>query len=1034
MKTARSEVKTARTEAQAALSELKTARSALKSARTEAEVARAEVKVARSEAEAARTEAKVARTEAKLARIEAKTALSETQAVKSRAAKLQGQAQSADVNVATALAEAKAAREEARAAQSAMEKARLASLAAAQQAQQSKADATAAQNQVKAATNQAAAAARLAAVGKKEVARVQRELAQAKKRIEALGRDKSQAVADVTRLEKQLVKAQADGSDTSELAGRLADARTEKQRLVAELRSERDQRTRDEASALHRLDELSEQKEALEQEVVAARKTIAGLTNSTDKDVERNRLLRTLARKEAEVDRLKLDLETAEAAQVAAVELAAATDAARIARKELATAKATIGELQQKNRAAENKVTALANELTSARAGSKNASQLEKRLAAARAAQVAAEQALAIERARRAAKVEKPAVAAAPVKRAAKVARVTNVAFREKANVSRIEIELDKKAKYEVIEKNDRRIVLELDRAHVPRLLERRLDTSDFYGPIKMISTFNDPSDTSKVRVVVDLNDAVRNSLSRDGKNLVWSFYNGQSVNSASRVAKSEPQRPGIDLNGKDGTRVRYEPTAVGGTRTGAPPIGGSGIGTSLPGGGTDFGVLNPLSRKRRSGRRYKGPKINLTIKDADIKQVLTFLAREGGVNIIASENVSGNVTVHLKEVPWDLALDMILKAKGLDYVVQDGVYRVAPVAVIAKEFEQALEKRKQMTELKQLVVKLVTVNYAKADQLQLRVKSILSQKGSVSVDQRTNTLIIKDIEEHVIAAEDLVRRLDTQTPQVLIEARIVEASSNFSEDVGIQWGGNYTSAPAFGNESGLLFPGVIGIAGAADDGNSPVGGLLNPTPNFAVNLPAAVGAGSGGGIGLTLGTVSGSGNISLRLSAAEERGTVKIISSPRIATLDNTSATISQGISIPISVVSSLGVNTQFFNAELSLTVLPHVTQDGNVNLKIDISKNEPNFSQTGANGNPTIERKEAHTQLLVRDGDTAVIGGIYTRNTARSFKKVPVLGDIPFLGWLFKSRVESDKRTELILFITPRIINRAASRVRVD
>ena len=269
-----------------------------------------------------------------------------------------------------------------------------------------------------------------------------------------------------------------------------------------------------------------------------------------------------------------------------------------------------------------------------------------------------------------------------------------------------------------------------------------------------------------------------------------------------------------------------------------------------------------------------------------------------------------------------------------------------------------------------------VLAAYASAQDLEKRVADILSQKGTVSVDRRTNTLIIKDVEEHVLAAEDLVRRLDTQTPQVLIEARIVEASSNFSEDIGIQWGGNYTASPAFGNETGLVFPAIVGISGAADDPTSPTTGLLSSNPRFAVNLPAAVGAGSGGGIGLSLGSLSGAGNLNLRLGAAEERGTVKIISSPRVATLDNTEASISQGISIPISVVSSLGVNTQFFNAQLQLRVKPNVTQDGNVNLKVDISKNEPNFSQTGANGNPTIERKEAQTQLLVRDGDTAVIG----------------------------------------------------------
>jgi type IV pilus assembly protein PilQ len=186
--------------------------------------------------------------------------------------------------------------------------------------------------------------------------------------------------------------------------------------------------------------------------------------------------------------------------------------------------------------------------------------------------------------------------------------------------------------------------------------------------------------------------------------------------------------------------------------------------------------------------------------------------------------------------------------------------------------------------------------------------------------------------------------------------------------------------------------------------------------------------------MGLTLGSIGGAANLNLRLSAAEETGNIKIVSAPKVSTLDNTAATIQQGVSIPVSVVSAQGVNTQFFNALLKLEVLPHVTQDGNISLKIDISKNEPDFGQTGASGNPSIRKKEAHTELLVKDGDTTVIGGIYTRNTSDGYKKVPFFADLPILGPMFRNHKVTDQRSELLIFITPRIINRAAAEVRTD
>jgi type IV pilus assembly protein PilQ len=299
-------------------------------------------------------------------------------------------------------------------------------------------------------------------------------------------------------------------------------------------------------------------------------------------------------------------------------------------------------------------------------------------------------------------------------------------------------------------------------------------------------------------------------------------------------------------------------------------------------------------------------------------------------------------------------------------------------------------------------------------------------------VDDRTNVLIARDIEANLNHVEELVRSLDTQTPQVLVEARIVEATSRYLRDVGIQWGGDATFSQATGNPTGIAFPNSIGIIGGNYDQNTPTAGLSPfqrqiATPNFAVNLPAATGTGQGGALGLTFGSVDNSVNIGLRLSAQEASGLVRIVSSPRILTLDNRLARIAQGTLIPFAQISAQGVQTTFQEAKLQLLVTPHVTADGSVAMHVKINRDEPDFNQTSARGDPTILKREAETDLLVMDGHTAVIGGIYTRNTGSNLDQVPFFGDIPILGVLFQRRRASDSRNELVIFITPRIVNRA-------
>jgi type IV pilus assembly protein PilQ len=439
-----------------------------------------------------------------------------------------------------------------------------------------------------------------------------------------------------------------------------------------------------------------------------------------------------------------------------------------------------------------------------------------------------------------------------------------------------------------------------------------------------------------------------------------------------------------------------------------------------------------PMQVGGSSTRRYSGRRIDLDFKDADIHNILRLLSEVGGVNVVTADNVGGTVTIRMRDVPWDQALDVVLQAKSLGMVRQGNLLRVAPLAQLEQEREAAIARQKQQQQLAPLETRLVPVSYATAQNLQPRVRELLTERGSVSVDSRTNMLIVRDIVGHLDDVEDLVRNLDTQTPQVLIESRIVEASSTYSRDIGIQWGGAAVMSSATGNPTGLRFPSDIGVAGgvpvdsAPTQGLSPFNGTVN-NPNFAVNLPAVTGNGAGGALGLTMGSLSGAVNLNVRLSAAEAAGSVRIISSPRVLTLDNNEASISQGTLIPFSQVSAQGVNTAFQEAKLELNVTPHVTSDGAVAMDVKITRNEPDFGRVGANGDPTILEREAITQLLVDDGDTAVIGGIYTRNTGRNVDQVPFLGDIPVLGVLFKRRRFREDRNELLIFLTPRIVNRA-------
>jgi type IV pilus assembly protein PilQ len=608
--------------------------------------------------------------------------------------------------------------------------------------------------------------------------------------------------------------------------------------------------------------------------------------------------------------------------------------------------------------------------------------------------------------------------------------RVQDVRFVHTRSADTVTIDLSSVVSFSTSNGTSGKSRVEIKGVTLPKELERTLDLSQSSTRVRAVSTFKT---ADKVILEADRATDVVPKVIAQGNSLVWTF---------ARATDAPSSETGVGPDGGAARKTRtlmreasvlgvpVVETSIHGDDAIVRARGGDAI-TETRSAPQEAGAFLPAVSGQAQGR-FTGRRIDLDLKDADVHNVLRLLADVGRVNVITADNVSGSVTIRMRNVPWDQALDVVLQSKNLGMVRQGNLLRVAPLADLEKEREMAIARRKQELELAPIETRLVPVSYASAGEVQPRAREMLSPRGSIAVDERTNVLIVRDVAQNLNQVEELVRSLDTQTPQVLVEARIVEATSRYLRDVGIQWGGDATFSPATGNPTGLAFPSAVGLVGGATDAQTPTAGLSPfdrtvANPNFAVNLPAAVGTGSGGAIGLTLGSINNTVNLGVRLSAAESSGMLRIISSPRILTMDNKDARISQGTLIPFAQVSAQGVQTTFQEAKLQLLVRPHVTADGSVSMHVKVNRDEPDFNQTSPRGDPTILKREAETDLLIMDGHTAVIGGIFTRNTGRNLDQVPFFGDIPILGLLFQRRRASDSRGELVIFLTPRIVNRS-------
>ncbi len=417
--------------------------------------------------------------------------------------------------------------------------------------------------------------------------------------------------------------------------------------------------------------------------------------------------------------------------------------------------------------------------------------------------------------------------------------------------------------------------------------------------------------------------------------------------------------------------------------------------------------------------RRYSGHPISLDFQGADLRAVLRTFAEISSLNIVIDPAINGTVDVALRDVPWDQALDIILRANKLGYIVDGTIVRIAPLNVLADEETQRRKLGEEQALAGTLEVLTKRLSYAKAEELSaLITKSALSARGTVQVDPRTNTLILTDLPDRLTLASDLIGTLDQPQPQVEIEARIVQANKNYARQLGIQWGFNGKMDPSLGNTTNLAFPNSVAIGGGSS-GTQASGGSTNPV-NTAVNLPAPARTSA---VGLALGSVNGSFNLDFALSAAETSGNLRVLSSPRVSAQNNGEAEITQGVQIPIQTVSNNTTTVSFRDAALTLKVTPQITAAGTVIMRIQLENASPDFSRS-VNGIPPINTQRANTQVLVVDGQTTVIGGIFTSQEQALNDRTPGLGQVPLLKWLFKRDQVSDQSTELLIFITPRII----------
>ena len=605
---------------------------------------------------------------------------------------------------------------------------------------------------------------------------------------------------------------------------------------------------------------------------------------------------------------------------------------------------------------------------------------------------------------------------------------VTAINFKQMDEKSRITLSLSTEdAQFEASTLPENVISIDVKNTFAPKKLLRRLDTGAFESAVNSIDLKNEKvGKVNDVRVLVRLREKTSYETSKEGKEIFIDIkerprkIEAKAESPAPEVKKEEAVAEGKkeELKKEETVAVakkeevkqeemkKEEKPGLEAKKEEIKPQEKPALATPEA---KKVAAVEKKSAEGGSEKVYAGRKLSLDFKDADIKNILRLIAEVSNLNVIAGDDVTGKVTMRLVDVPWDQALEIILRSRNLGMTREGNVVRIAPVDTLKREIQSELEAKRSKERLEDLVMELVPINYAAGKEILPQVKSILSDRGDVKVDERTNTLIVKDIARSIPGVKSLVKSLDTRTPQVLIEARIVEANLTFQRELGVTWG--------FLAQKGSATSGTKTTVG---------GGLLG---NLVTNLPAAA-QGGAGGIGtpgvleLAFSSMHGLRQLDIQISAHENEGNVKIISSPKIATLDNKEASIEQGLRIPYRKLTTEGtVTTDFIDANLKLTVTPHVTNDGYIKMVIKAKKDAPDKSIV-VEDVPSIDKKEAITEVLVRDNGVVVIAGVYSIEKDILGEGVPLFNKIPLLGWLFKRETKQDLRKDLLIFISPKIM----------
>ena len=573
-------------------------------------------------------------------------------------------------------------------------------------------------------------------------------------------------------------------------------------------------------------------------------------------------------------------------------------------------------------------------------------------------------------------------------------AAIYGIEFDGQDNRDRIVVLGDSPVEYKLYEPTPDTLIISLAGARIDPEAAVRI-TPKPGGPVSLVTAFDQPEMAEpEVRLVVQRAANLAPQISRRGSLLIIDFPN-TGATAVAPPAMTQDQAMGaqaelgeIPASTPNADDSQWAAAGQDPESTPASLESESSIDVLEPGG---------LS----VDKQYRGRRISLDFKDVDIADVLRLIAEVSELNVIAGDEVKGTVTVRLVDVPWDQALDVVLLTKGLGFMRIGNILRIAPSVEIQQEEEMRLQERRSKERLEDLIVKLQPVNFADVQQVAGMVKQLLTpDRGTVTTDERTSTLIIKDIPSVIAEATALIKAIDTQTPQVMIEAKIVEANLDFSREFGTVWG---------------LF---------ADPDKMPDNWLYTPSsgPDFGSINPIT--ANPTGLLNLSGWLLNDTFNVDLQLQAAEVNGDGKVISSPRVVTLDNSKASIEQGVSIPFQTFENGDAQLEFVDAVLKLDVTPHITANKSIIMKINVTRNAPDDSVFTLTGSPAISKNQVKTETLVKDGQTLVLGGIYVIDKSERQSRVPYLHKIPLLGAMFRNDEVSDSRKELLIFVTPTVV----------